>query len=145
MFEIRELTSDHEILNAFPLMHELRPHLRAEAFLPQFRRQQSTGYRLFGGFADGRLVVLAGVRDACTMSRGPHLFVDDLVTATGERGRGHGRAMMRYLADHAAERGFDTIHLDSRITALDFYKRIGFEPHTSVPCRITVETLRSAS
>ncbi|HEY2587195.1 MAG TPA: GNAT family N-acetyltransferase [Tepidisphaeraceae bacterium] len=142
MLDVRELIKDREIADASPLMHELRPHLRAELFLAQVRRQQSEGYRLFGGVADGRLVVLAGVRDACTMSRGPHLFIDDLVTASSERGRGHGRAMMRYLADHAADRGFGTIHLDSRITALDFYRQIGFEPHTSVPCRITVEALR---
>lgn len=144
MLDVKELTADGEIAHAFPLMRELRPHLRAETFLAQIRRQQAEGYRLFGGFADGRLVALAGVRDACTLSRGPHLFVDDLVTAARERGKGHGRAMMRHLAGHAAARGFDTIHLDSRDTALGFYQRIGFEPHTSVPCRIAVEALRSA-
>jgi GNAT superfamily N-acetyltransferase len=144
MLEIHELNRDVEIAHAFPLMHELRPHLVAETFLAQIRLQQAEGYRLFGGFADGRLVALAGVRDACTLSRGPHLFVDDLVTAARERGHGHGRAMMRHLADHAAARGFDTIHLDSRNTALGFYQRIGFEPHTSVPCRITVEAIRSS-
>lgn len=142
MLDLKELTADNEIAGAFPLMQELRPRLRAETFLAQIRRQQAEGYRLFGGSVDGRLVALAGVRDACTLSRGPHLFVDDLVTAAGEQGRGHGRAMMRHLADHAAARGFDTIHLDSRNTALGFYQRIGFEPHTSVPCRITVEALR---
>lgn len=144
MLEIRELTRDDAVLHAFPLMRELRPHLRAESFLQQIRQQQSDGYRLFGGFADERLVVLAGVRDACTLSRGPHLFVDDLVTAASARGQGHGRAMLRYLADHASQRGFDVIHLDSRDTALGFYRRLGFEAHTSVPCRVTVQTLRSA-
>jgi len=143
MLETRELASDRDIIDAFPLMRELRPHLRAETFLAQIRQQQSEGYRLFGGFLERRLVALAGVRDACTLSRGPHLFVDDLVTARDDQRRGHGRAMMRHLADHAADRGFDTIHLDSRDIALGFYQRIGFEPHTSVPCRITVKALRA--
>jgi ribosomal protein S18 acetylase RimI-like enzyme len=145
MLEVRELTEDREIADAFPLMHELRPHLRAETFPAQVRRQQSEGYRLFGGFADGRLVVLAGVRDACTLSRGPHLFIDDLVTAASKRGSGHGRAMLHYLANHATERGFGLIHLDSRDTALGFYRRLGFEALTAVPCRVSVQTLRSAA
>lgn len=137
-----ELTSDGQILAAFPLMQELRPHLRPETFLQDIRRQQAAGYRLLAGFAQGRLVALAGVRDALTLLRGPHLFVDDLVTVAAERGRGYGRQMLQFIASHATERGFDAIHLDSRDTALGFYQRVGFDAQTSIPCRIAVERLR---
>lgn len=126
---------------AFPVMAELRPHLRRESFLETIRLQQRDGYRLFGGFDGDGLVVLAGVRDAHTLSRGPHLFVDDLVTAASRQRSGHGAAMLRWLATHARGRGFDRIYLDSRDTALGFYKGLGFEPLTAVPCRIDVNRL----
>ena len=88
MIDVRELTADDDVVAAFPLMAQLRPHLGGETFLAIVRRQQRDGYRLFGGFAGGRLVVLAGVRDGHTLSRGPHLFVDDLVTLDAQRGTG---------------------------------------------------------
>jgi GNAT superfamily N-acetyltransferase len=144
MIDVRELKTDAEIAAAFPLMAELRPHLEREAFLEVVRRQQRDGYRLFGGFDGGALVVLAGARDAHTLARGPHLFVDDLVTLRTAQGRGHGTAMLRWLADHAAGRGFARIYLDSRAAALGFYQRVGFTAHTSVPCWIDVDRLGAA-
>ena len=141
MTAVGELTTDDEIAAAFPLMAELRPHLVADAFLRTIRQQQRDGYRLYGGFDGPALVAPAGVRDARTLSRGPHLFVDDLVTLRGEQGKGHGTAMLRWLAGHAAARGFARIYLDSRDTALGFYRQLGFHPSTAVPCWIEVERL----
>jgi len=51
--------------------------LLADTFVSVVRRQQEGGYRLFGGFVSARLVVAAGLRDAHTLARGPHLFVDN--------------------------------------------------------------------
>ena len=141
MIDLRELTTGPDIAAAFPLMAELRPHLRQGVFLDTIRRQQRDGYRLFGGSARSELVVLAGVRDAHTLVRGPHLFVDDLVTLQSKRGMGYGTAMLRWLAGHAAGKGLPRIYLDSRDTALGFYRGTGFETLTSVPCWIDVGRL----
>lgn len=136
---LRELTDDAEVAAAFAIMRQLRPRWERDGFVAAVRQQRSEGYRLLGGFAAGdRLVALAGVRDARTLSRGPHLFVDDLVTDEAERGRGVGRAMIRLLAGHARDRGLAWIHLDSRHTAVGFYRRLGFEMLTAVPAKIAV-------
>ena len=132
--EIRELKSDAEIRDAFPLMVSLRDRLRSETFLGEVRRQQIEGYRLYGGFEDGRLVALAGARRSHTLSRGEHLFVDDLVTIEGERGRGLGATMLHWLADRAAAEGIPRMYLDSRPTAKGFYEKQGFQFLTSIPC-----------
>jgi GNAT superfamily N-acetyltransferase len=132
--EVRELTSDGDLQAAFPLMRELRDRIREEAFLPEVRRQQKEGYRLFGLLDDDRLVSLAGVRRTHTLSRGEHLFVDDLVTSEAARGLGYGAAIMRWLAEQAREDSIPRIYLDSRLTARGFYERLGFEFLTSIPC-----------
>ena len=144
---IHELTTDADLTAAAPLMRQLRTHLPpGEAFVAIVRRQQRDhGYALFGGTDDdGSLVVLAGVRPLHTLSRGPHLFVDDLVTAAAAHGRGHGTAMLRHLARHAVARGLPRLCLDSRDTARTFYERIGFTLHTAVPCSIDVAALLGA-
>lgn len=139
--EVRELTTEEEIASAFPLMHELRDRIRPETFLEEVRLQQAEGYHLYGLFADGELVSLAGVRRTHTLSRGEHLFVDDLVTAKAYQRNGFGRELLRELARGALLQGIPRIYLDSRATAKGFYEAVGFTMQTSIPCWIEVEKL----
>jgi GNAT superfamily N-acetyltransferase len=139
--QIVELETDGQIAAAYSLMSVLRPRIPAHAFLPQVRAQQREGYRLVGGSVDGQWVVLAGYRLSTTLSRGPHLFVDDLVTAPDHQGKGYATALLRHLAGLAKTRGLDKVWLDSRDTARAFYEQVGFMMHTSIPCSIDVTRL----
>jgi GNAT superfamily N-acetyltransferase len=135
---IHELRSDDEINAAFPLMRELRDRIQAATFLQEVRRQQADGYELIGAWVEGRLVALAGVRRAHTLSRGEHLFIDDLVTDSSLHAQGYGSALVRWLAARAAAEGIERIHLDSRNTARGFYERLGFVFQTSMPCWLDI-------
>jgi GNAT superfamily N-acetyltransferase len=143
--EIAELDRDDALAAAFPLMAELRPRVRTEDFIPQVRAQQREGYRLLGGSVGGRYVTLAGYRMATTLVRGRHLFVDDLVTAATEQGKGYGTAMLRRLAEIAGAEGVERVCLDSRDTARTFYEHVGFTMHTSIPCYIDAAALQPRS
>lgn len=140
-----ELTRDDELAAAFDVMAELRPRVRREDFIPQVRAQQREGYRLLGGSVGGRFVTLAGYRMATTLVRGRHLFVDDLVTAAAEQGKGYGTAMLRRLGEIALAEGVERVCLDSRDTARTFYEQVGFTMHTSIPCYIEVAALQPRS
>ncbi len=83
-------------------------------------------------------MTLAGIRRSHTLSRGEHLFVDDLVTDESLRGRGYGRATIDWLTARARAEGVPRIYLDSRVTARGFYERVGFTFHTSIPCWLDV-------
>ena len=119
-------------------MSSLRDRVRGETFVDEIRRQQRDGYELIGGFDDGRLVTLAGIRRSHTLSRGEHLFVDDLVTDESVRGHGYGREMMDWLSARARTERIPRIYLDCRSTARGFYERIGFTFLTAIPCWIDV-------
>ena len=139
----RVLRTDDEITGAFPLMAVLRDRIRPDTFLADVRRQELQGYELIGAFADGRLVALAGVRRSHTLARGEHLFVDDLVTAPDDQRRGHGTALLRWLAARAHAEGVRRVYLDSRDTAKGFYERLGLSFLTSIPCWIDARQLAS--
>lgn len=134
--EITHLETDDRIAAAFPLMSVLRPRLSANGFVAQIRTQQGEGYRLLAGSVDGRPVVLAGYRRATTLARGPHLFIEDLVTAPDRQRKGYATALLRHLAAIARSEGMETIWLDSRDTAKTYYEQVGFTMHTSIPCWI---------
>ena len=138
MITFRELRTDAEIAFAFPLMSALRDRIRADTFLDEVRRQQCQGYELVGAFDDAALVALAGVRRTHTLSRGEHLFVDDLVTDERVRGQGHGAAVLRFVAARAASEGISVLYLDSRGTAKGFYEKAGFTFLTSIPCWVDI-------
>jgi GNAT superfamily N-acetyltransferase len=138
---IRFLETDADILAAFPLMSALRDRITADTFLAEIRRQQRDGYQLIGGFVDGTLVALAGSRPGHTLSRGEHVFVDDLVTDERRRGEGHGIAMLAWIAARAKAAGVPRVYLDSRLTAKGFYEQVGFTMLPSIPCWIDVNRL----
>ncbi|MGH9370773.1 MAG: GNAT family N-acetyltransferase [Vicinamibacterales bacterium] len=140
-FTCRELQRDQDIQSAFPLMSTLRERIRRETFLDEVRRQQQQGYELIGAYAGDRLVALAGIRRSRTLSRGDHVFVDDLVTAPDAQGQGHATALLRWIASRAAAEGIPRLYLDSRDSARGFYAKLGLKFLTSTPCWIEVAHL----
>jgi GNAT superfamily N-acetyltransferase len=84
-----EATTDRDIVAAFPVMRQLRPHLTdADRFLARVRRQQHDGYHLLAAWQDDTVVGLAGWRVLENLIRGRFCYVDDLVVdADARRGR----------------------------------------------------------
>lgn len=107
--------SDAEILTCFPVLAQLRPHLKPEEFLPRVRRQMAAGYRLAAVEEGGRVVAVAGFRLAECLAWGRFLYVDDLVTDEAVRSHGHGRQLFRWLVEFAERERCDQFHLDSGV------------------------------
>jgi ribosomal protein S18 acetylase RimI-like enzyme len=113
----------------FPLVAQLRPHLSAQEFLAQVRRQSHGGYELVGAFRNGRLIGVLGMRPVHTLVRGPHLHVDDIVIEEASRRAGGGRALMAYAEADAQARGMTAVFLDARPEAIGFYSALGYTLH----------------
>ena len=100
----------------FPLMRELRPHLASTAeFAARWQRQAAEGYRIAALWTDERPVALAGFRLQDNLMHGRHLYVDDLVTAEGERGRGHGGRLIAFAVAEARRQGCGRLVLDTAL------------------------------
>ncbi len=93
--EIRDVREDAEAAACYALMRELRPHLASEAaFIEQWRRQKTAGYRLWALWNDGAPITLAGFRIQDNLVHGLHLYVDDLITGETGRGKGYGQQVL---------------------------------------------------
>ena len=107
-----------ETLRAARALLELRPHRGpAEALAARADGQRAAGYRLVGSFEtdEHEAAAVAGFRVQENLAWGRHLYVDDLVTRADRRGRGHGGALMRWLAVEACRAGCEQLHLDSGV------------------------------
>jgi GNAT superfamily N-acetyltransferase len=73
--------------------------------------------------------VRAGFVVGTKLAWGKHIYVDDLVTAEGQRSKGAGKMMIDWLKSHALALGCNQLHLDSGVQRFDahrFYLRERF-------------------
>lgn len=130
---VRELGPAETHLAARTLL-QLRPGPGSpEALVRQINEHlRPSGYRLIGAFEDGdpEAAAVAGFRINEFLAWGRHLYVDDLVTADGHRGRGLADRLFAWLEHEARDCGCTQFHLDSglgedRQDAHRFYFRHG--------------------
>jgi len=102
-------------------MRELRPQFDDEDGFVRWvdEVQRPEGYRVVAVFEDGseEAVAVAGFRVGHMLSRGRHLYVDDLSTLPGARRRGYGRELLDWLDEEARREECDRFHLDSGVEA----------------------------
>jgi GNAT superfamily N-acetyltransferase len=99
MATARIAASDDEIRRCFPVMSQLRTHLVEAEFVARVRLQEREGWRLAYVEDGGRVRSVAGFRYLENLAAGRVLYVDDLVTDSGERSKGNGQALIDWLID----------------------------------------------
>ena len=129
-WEVKLAQSDSDIARVYPVMKELRPHVKtAEEFLERVRKQQSqSGWRLIYVEDAGTPVAAAGFRISEWLAWGKALYVDDLICLESHRGKGFAEALMHWMEELARQEGCEQFHLDSgtfRLPAHRFYHRLG--------------------
>ncbi len=108
--------SDDEILRCYPIMLQLRPHLKETEFVGRVRSQQAGGFHLaYASDSVGALHTVAGFRILENLMQGVFLYVDDLVTDADDRSKGWGQLLFDWLVDHARAHGCNTLELDSGV------------------------------
>lgn len=127
---LRHAESETDVAACFCVMQQLRPDLKTErAFLDQVALQRPQGYRLLGLWdEDDRPMALAGYRRLDNMIHGRFLYVDDLITLHGERGRGCGERLIDALRDLGRTQQCARLVLDTALSnalAQRFYFRSG--------------------
>jgi GNAT superfamily N-acetyltransferase len=122
------MVSEEEIISTFPVMRQLRTHLKEDEYLKTVERMRRSGYRLAAVVDEGRVRCVAGFRIQEYLYCGRHLYVDDLITDGSTRSRGHGKRMLDWLTEESRGAGCVQLHLDSGVQRSDthrFYFREG--------------------
>lgn len=120
--EIRELESQTEWVDAFPVVKQLRADLDEEQYFEYLDQMTASGYRLFGLFGDDQLAAVAGADITTNMYYGRHLWVFELVTDSDHRSKGFGRQLFQYLVEWAEDRGCKKIALSSGLQREDAHR-----------------------
>jgi|SRR5450759_5723963 len=111
------LTSD-----VFPVLKELRTDLTPEQFSDVYTEGHPQGLQFTAVYDGDNCVAVAGWRLMATTVALRKLYVDDLVTASSQRGHGLGAALLRELQSRAREAGCQAIDLDSGTSREDAHR-----------------------
>jgi GNAT superfamily N-acetyltransferase len=114
--------SDVQILECFPVLTQLRPHLKQENFLEQVQRQKKGGYQLSFLERDGQVVAVAGFRISECLAWGQFLYVYDLVVDEAVRSGGYGQHLFEWLIEFARHHDCKQLHLDSGVQRFDAHR-----------------------
>jgi GNAT superfamily N-acetyltransferase len=121
-------TSGPEISACYPVMAELRPHLKAVEFVPRVLHLMNTTAFELAFLDDDGIKAVAGFRVSEWLHSGRYLEIEDLVVTSGARSKGYGGRLFDWLAAQAASRSCRQMRLVSgvkRTAAHRFYLRKG--------------------
>lgn len=128
------ILNESEAAECFSVVSELRTQLDKVEFLNRVSLQYEMGYYLAAAF-DPDIVGVIGMRPVRTLARGWHLHIDDLVVTKSKRMASIGSALIQFSEDQARKSEMESIFLDSVDSALGFYSKHGFSPHTATLVR----------
>lgn len=116
------------IAACYPVMSELRPHLREAEFVTTIQHlMRTTGFELAYLQVEG-IKAVAGFRVSEWLHAGKYLEIEDLVAASGARSMGHGGQLFDWLLAQAKSRHCRQLRLLSGVKRTDahrFYLRKG--------------------
>lgn len=120
MLTIKEVHSRDEIIEAFPVMQQLRTHLDESTYLELVMdAQENDNYKMFVLFNNDKIVAVTGFKPMITLYYGRFVWVCDLVTDAQIRSKGYGEKLLTYVHEWAKENNYESIALSSGLQRTD--------------------------
>jgi len=122
-FTIRELQSQEELLEAFPVMKQLRSHLDEETYLDLvLDAKDNDRYKMFALIDGEEIVAVTGFKPMITLYYGRFVWVCDLVTDNNKRSKGYGEKLLTYVHEWAKENNYGSVALSSGLQRTDAHR-----------------------
>jgi ribosomal protein S18 acetylase RimI-like enzyme len=119
--------SDVELKRCYTVMYELRPHLSESDFFKFYKlAYEADGYQMMYLQVGDDIRAVMGYRQLTDFVRGPHLYIDDLVTSEKYRSQGCGAELLKQAELVAAEKGLQVLRLCTGIdnaNGIRFYEK----------------------
>lgn len=126
VLQIKELHSVKEIIEAFPVMNQLRTHLSQQTYLELVKEAQTKDqYKLAALYDNGQIAAVTGFKPMITLYYGRFVWVCDLVTEEKSRSKGYGEKLLTYVHEWARKNQYESVALSSglqRTEAHRFYE-----------------------
>lgn len=121
--EVKQLTTEQEWTDAFPVMKQLRTHLDLDTYLELVRgAHEKDHYEMYAFYSDGEIVSVIGFKPMITLYYGRFIWVCDLVTDQSQRSNGYGEKLITYVHEWAKENNYESVALSSGLQREDAHR-----------------------
>ncbi|TCS93231.1 GNAT family N-acetyltransferase [Hazenella coriacea] len=123
---IKELVTENDWKEAFPVMKQLRTHLNEETYISLVHQaKEENEYKLWGLYEENNIKAVIGFMPMVTLYNGRFIWICDLVTDSNERSKGYGEQLLTFTHEWALANDYHLVSLSSglqRKNAHRFYK-----------------------
>ncbi len=126
---IKEIKSPEEMLQQFPLLKQLNPHLQKDDCQKMFPQMIKNGYRMIGAFDGKNCVGISGFWVNTKIWCGKYIEADNLVVDQNYRSSGIGKILMEWISNEGKKLNCQVSVLDSYVSnekSHRFYFREGY-------------------
>jgi GNAT superfamily N-acetyltransferase len=117
VLDIREARSDADYHLAYPIIRQLFPQLDMQTYARRVFVARATGYRMFMGEVDKRVIGVIGVIANHNLHDGFVTYIEHVVVDKPFRGNGYGSQLIDFAEARALEEGCYLVELDTDIGA----------------------------
>lgn len=120
---IKALKSESDILEAFPIMRQLRPHLNEASYLDLvLEAMDKDRYQMLALVEGNEIVAVVGFKAMTTLYYGRFIWICDLVTDANKRSKGYGDKLLSYIHQWGKENNFESVALSSGLQRMEAHK-----------------------
>ena len=114
---IREARSDADYHEAFPIIHQLLPHLDMQTYAQRIFVARATGYRVFVAEIGDKMIGMIGLISNHNLHDGFTTYIEHVAIDEDYQGNGYGTKLIKFAEKRAREEGCKLIELDTDIDA----------------------------
>lgn len=120
---IKELQTQNEVIEAFPIMRQLRTHLDESTYLELVKEaQEKDSYKMYALLDGNQIVAVTGFKPMITLYYGRFVWVCDLVTDNNKRSNGYGEKLLTYVHEWARKNKYESVALSSGLQRTDAHR-----------------------
>jgi GNAT superfamily N-acetyltransferase len=117
MTEIQVVSSESDILKCRSVIQALRPSLTDDLYLEAVQKTLADNRQIIFIEENGEAAAAAVFETGYNLFRGKYIYIDDLSTLPGNRGKGYAGKLLDWIMGFAQKEGYAQIHLDSGVSA----------------------------
>ncbi len=115
MSTVQKVLTDADIAKCRRAIQALRPQLTDELYSEAVKKTLEDHRQIVFIENDGEAAAVAVFETGYNLFRGKYIYIDDLSTLPGQRGKGYAGIILDWIFAYAREEKFDEVHLDSGV------------------------------
>lgn len=117
MIVVQIVKTESDILKCRSAVQALRPSLTDDIYDEAVQKTLADNRQIVFIEEDNEAAAIAVFETGYNLFRGKYIYIDDLSTLPGHRGKGYAGILVDWIMEYAQKEGFNEVHLDSGVSA----------------------------